>query len=57
MNKAKCLKCNTVVESKYRHDYVTCNCGNVSVDGGNDYLKRCVVDMKYFLELSYRGDK
>lgn len=39
-NKAKCLDCNTIIESKHRHDYVTCKCGNLSVDGGLDYLKR-----------------
>lgn len=39
-NKAKCLKCGDVIESKYRHDYVQCSCGNLSVDGGHDYCKR-----------------
>lgn len=37
--KIKCLLCFDIIESKYRHDYVTCKCGNVSVDGGDDYLK------------------
>ena len=41
VNKAKCLKCGDVIESTYRHDFVTCSCGNLSVDGGHDYLKRC----------------
>ena len=39
-NRAKCLKCGEVLESKYRWDYVTCSCGALSVDGGHDYLKR-----------------
>ena len=41
VNKIRCKKCNEVIESIHRHDYRTCQCGAVSVDGGNDYLKRC----------------
>lgn len=40
-NKAKCFLCGDIIESKYRHDFVTCSCGKLSVDGGKDYLKRC----------------
>lgn len=39
-NKIKCNYCKQIIESKYRHDFVTCKCGRVSVDGGKDYLKR-----------------
>jgi hypothetical protein len=39
-NAVRCLKCNDVIESRDRHDYVTCGCGAVSVDGGHDYLRR-----------------
>jgi len=42
-NIAKCLLCGDIIESKYTHDFVTCKCGNLSVDGGNDYWKRSVV--------------
>ena len=38
-NRIQCLLCNEVIESKHRHDYQTCSCGNVSVDGGQDYCK------------------
>lgn len=41
VNAVRCLKCNDVIRSKNRHDYVTCSCGSVSVDGGSWYLKRC----------------
>lgn len=40
-NSVKCNLCQDVIFSRYTHDYVTCECGNVSVDGGMDYLKRC----------------
>ncbi len=42
-NSARCLLCNTEIESTHVHDFVTCPCGNLSVDGGHDYLKRGVM--------------
>jgi len=39
-NAAKCFNCNHIIESKHRHDFVTCPCGNLSVDGGFDYARR-----------------
>lgn len=39
-NSARCLKCGTQVVSKRRHDFSTCPCGNLSVDGGHSYLRR-----------------
>lgn len=50
-NKARCFKCQTLIESKHRHDFVTCKCGAISVDGGKDYLRR-VGDLDNFIELS-----
>jgi Zn finger protein HypA/HybF involved in hydrogenase expression len=51
-NRAKCLKCNQIIESKYRHDFVTCKCGNLSVDGGKDYLKKSVGDVGKYEDMS-----
>jgi hypothetical protein len=39
-NSVQCKFCGEVIESRHVHDYVTCECGKVSVDGGRDYLKR-----------------
>lgn len=39
-NRVKCKKCGEIIESKSVHNFVTCSCGNVSVDGGLCYLKR-----------------
>lgn len=37
-NAVKCLVCNTVLESKHRHNFVQCNCENQSfTDGGLSY--------------------
>ena len=39
-NRIRCLKCKDVIESKDTHDFVTCECGAVSADGGQDYYRR-----------------
>jgi len=39
-NKARCLLCNDVIESKHRHDFVWCSCESIFVDGGKAYLRR-----------------
>lgn len=36
--KIKCLKCNEIIESKHRHNLVSCKCANCYIDGGQDYL-------------------
>ena len=37
-NSVKCLICNTILESKYRHDFVMCPCPNQTfTDGGLSY--------------------
>ena len=51
-NQVKCLKCVDIIESKNRHDFVTCSCGNVSVDGGKDYLRRTFHNKDDYEELS-----
>ena len=51
-NVAQCLLCRSIIESSYRHDFKTCSCGNLSVDGGKDYLKRSLVDSTKYQELS-----
>lgn len=39
-NIIQCTKCNDIIESKYRHDFVWCSCKSCAVDGGKAYLKR-----------------
>ena len=40
-NAVRCLRCSDVIESTHRHDFKFCKCGNVAVDGGKDYARRC----------------
>lgn len=48
-NRARCRRCDTVIESKHRHDFVVCACWGedengvwqgIAVDGGPDYIRR-----------------
>lgn len=51
-NSARCLSCDTEIQSSYRHDHQTCPCKNVSVDGGGSYLKRSVNDFANYKDTS-----
>jgi hypothetical protein len=39
-NAVSCNGCGDFIVSKHRHDFVTCSCGAISVDGGQEYLRR-----------------
>jgi hypothetical protein len=39
-NAVSCNGCGDFIVSKHRHDFVTCTCGAISVDGGQEYLRR-----------------
>ena len=39
MSKAQCLDCEDIIESKHRHDFVRCGCGNSFLDGGDRYIR------------------
>jgi hypothetical protein len=52
VNAAECRKCGDYIRSTHRHDYVTCKCGAISVDGGTDYLKRSATDYGDIIERS-----
>jgi len=39
-NKAQCRKCDDIIESKYTHDFKSCKCGAIFVDGGKEYIRR-----------------
>jgi hypothetical protein len=40
LNIVKCAKCDDVIESQHRHDFVMCSCGAIYTDGGHDYVRR-----------------
>jgi uncharacterized CHY-type Zn-finger protein len=50
-NRARCKVCGDVVESLSVHDFKSCKCGAMSVDGGNEYIRRGYKDFKDVEEL------
>lgn len=61
-NSIKCLVCNTILESKYRHDFSSCSCDNEAhVDGGLVYQKLGARDLSKVENLSehktYRSEE
>ena len=56
VNAIKCNHCGDIIESRYRHEFVTCSCGKCSVDGGHDYLRRCFDDKDDYTEMSVVED-
>ena len=33
-NRIQCLHCATIIEAAHEHDFKSCECGEVSIDGG-----------------------
>jgi hypothetical protein len=56
-NRAKCKLCNSIIESFHRHDYVECECKQICIDGGNDYLKAGALEWKNFLRIDDNGNE
>lgn len=51
VNATVALCCGTILHSKHRHDFVTCKCGQLSIDGGNDYIKIVGDKTKYYYRI------
>jgi hypothetical protein len=51
-NAVICNKCDDFIVSKHRHDFVECKCGNIAVDGGQEYLRR-VGTMNSYIDMSW----
>lgn len=57
MGRGKCKLCGDIIESKHRHDYVTCSCGEISVDGGKDYFRARFNKQENFLCVDDEGNE
>ena len=51
-NSAQCLDCGDIIESLDRHHFATCSCGNLSVDGGQSYIRRVFQDESRYKDLN-----
>lgn len=50
-NRCQCTACLDIIESKHRHDFVSCKCGRIFTDGGQDYIRRGFVNTTDILSL------
>lgn len=48
-NRWKCLCCREILESNYAHDFITCSCGSLSIDGG-PYIPRVLFKDENMIE-------
>lgn len=53
-NRAKCKKCNDIIESFHSTDYCVCSCGEIGVDGG-DAMRCLAKDWKNFVRVDDNG--
>lgn len=51
-NKCQCRQCGDIIESRYRHDFVSCKCGAIFTDGGKDYIRRGAKDFNDIIDMS-----
>ena len=51
-NAVMCNFCGQTIESTHAHDFQTCGCGAVSVDGGLEYIRRVHEKGASFRELA-----
>ncbi len=55
-NRAKCKLCESIIESNHERDYVSCRCGEISVDGGE--LMRCAArNFNNFIRVDDEGNE
>lgn len=52
INRVQCLLCEDIITSEHSHDFKTCKCGNLSIDGGNEYPRRLYQKHNSYQDLS-----
>ena len=53
----RCPKCSEDIYSNSRHDFVSCKCGEVFVDGGFDYLRFGGADLSTIEQVTREVDR
>ncbi len=56
-NRAKCKKCNVIIESVQPHDWVYCECNEVGVSGGKENYRCFANDFSNFLRVDDYGNE
>ncbi len=56
-NRAKCKLCNDIIESTHKHDYVSCSCREIAIDGGTDNFRCFANSWSNFLRIADDGSE
>ncbi len=56
-NRAKCKKCNSIIQSFTLYDYVSCSCGEIAISGGDNALECYANDWKNFIRIEDNGNE
>jgi hypothetical protein len=56
-NRAKCRLCNDILESIHRHDYISCKCEEIAIDGGTAYHKCHARNWENFIRVDDEGNE
>lgn len=56
INRIQCDSCKDIIISRHTHDYVTCECGDVTTDGGTSYFHRGWKDGATYTDMSLYED-
>lgn len=54
-NQAKCKLCNVIIESLDKDKIITCKCGEIAIDGGNEFYGAYARDFVNFLRIAEDG--
>ena len=55
---AKCPTCKDLIFSRARHDYHSCSCNEIAIDGGFDYIRMAFKDiMPEIIEIEINATK
>lgn len=57
MNIAKCKLCKSLIQSFHEHDYVSCTCGEISIDGGEKHYRAFAKDWSNFFRVDEKGNE
>lgn len=56
-NRAKCKLCQSIIQSFHTYDYVSCKCGEISIDGGDEVLRVYAKNWENFLRIDDEGNE
>lgn len=56
-NRAKCKLCGDIIESVHNHDYISCKCGEIAVDGGQQYCRCSAKSWDNFIRVNDEGNE